>query len=85
LKDTVILPIKKKYLFENSRLLQPPKGRKELLIYMMVFKKKKKKKNSYNYSESKEEACCQSRVQPVGLMPGKTLRFFLFSDCEMKF
>ena len=26
LKDTVILPIKKKHLFENSRLLQPPKG-----------------------------------------------------------
>uniref|UniRef100_A0A5F9CH68 ATPase family AAA domain containing 1 n=1 Tax=Oryctolagus cuniculus TaxID=9986 RepID=A0A5F9CH68_RABIT len=25
LKDTVILPIKKKHLFENSRLLQPPK------------------------------------------------------------
>lgn len=40
LKDTVILPIKKKYLFENSRLLQPPKGRKEMLrIYMLVFKK----------------------------------------------
>ncbi|KAM6067163.1 outer mitochondrial transmembrane helix translocase isoform 2-T3 [Chlamydotis macqueenii] len=30
LKDTVILPIKKKYLFENSRLLQPPKG---VLLY----------------------------------------------------
>ncbi|KAB1270951.1 ATPase family AAA domain-containing protein 1, partial [Camelus dromedarius] len=28
LKDTVILPIKKKHLFENSRLLQPPKGMK---------------------------------------------------------
>ncbi|XP_030768874.1 ATPase family AAA domain-containing protein 1-like isoform X2 [Rhinopithecus roxellana] len=26
LKDTVILPIKKKHLFENSRLLQPSKG-----------------------------------------------------------
>lgn len=26
LKDTVILPIRKKHLFENSRLLQPPKG-----------------------------------------------------------
>ncbi|MBW03268.1 ATPase family AAA domain-containing protein 1, partial [Eschrichtius robustus] len=26
LKDTVILPIKKKHLFENSKLLQPPKG-----------------------------------------------------------
>uniref|UniRef100_A0A8C6W2M7 Outer mitochondrial transmembrane helix translocase n=1 Tax=Nannospalax galili TaxID=1026970 RepID=A0A8C6W2M7_NANGA len=30
LKDTVILPIKKKHLFENSRLLQPPKG---VLLY----------------------------------------------------
>lgn len=41
LKDTVILPIKKKYLFENSRLLQPPKGTKGMLwIYMLVFKTK---------------------------------------------
>lgn len=31
LKDTVILPIKKKYLFENSRLLQPPKGKKGIM------------------------------------------------------
>lgn len=31
LKDTVILPIKKKHLFENSRLLQPPKGKVYLL------------------------------------------------------
>uniref|UniRef100_A0A8C9GU23 Outer mitochondrial transmembrane helix translocase n=1 Tax=Piliocolobus tephrosceles TaxID=591936 RepID=A0A8C9GU23_9PRIM len=30
LKDTVILPIKKKHLFENSRRLQPPKG---VLLY----------------------------------------------------
>ncbi|XP_018082799.1 outer mitochondrial transmembrane helix translocase isoform X1 [Xenopus laevis] len=30
LKDTVILPIRKRYLFENSRLLQPPKG---VLLY----------------------------------------------------
>ncbi|XP_069467386.1 outer mitochondrial transmembrane helix translocase isoform X1 [Ambystoma mexicanum] len=30
LKDTVILPIQKKHLFENSRLLQPPKG---VLLY----------------------------------------------------
>uniref|UniRef100_A0A2K6U7U7 Outer mitochondrial transmembrane helix translocase n=1 Tax=Saimiri boliviensis boliviensis TaxID=39432 RepID=A0A2K6U7U7_SAIBB len=30
LKDTVILPIKKKHLFGNSRLLQPPKG---VLLY----------------------------------------------------
>uniref|UniRef100_A0A2K5MQ37 Outer mitochondrial transmembrane helix translocase n=1 Tax=Cercocebus atys TaxID=9531 RepID=A0A2K5MQ37_CERAT len=30
LKDTVILPIKKKHLLENSRLLQPPKG---VLLY----------------------------------------------------
>nr|XP_033798221.1 ATPase family AAA domain-containing protein 1 isoform X2 [Geotrypetes seraphini]XP_033798222.1 ATPase family AAA domain-containing protein 1 isoform X2 [Geotrypetes seraphini]XP_033798223.1 ATPase family AAA domain-containing protein 1 isoform X2 [Geotrypetes seraphini] len=30
LKDTVILPIRKKRLFENSRLLQPPKG---VLLY----------------------------------------------------
>ncbi|MEE6485511.1 hypothetical protein FKM82_014311 [Ascaphus truei] len=30
LKDTVILPIRKKHLFENSRLLQPPKG---VLLY----------------------------------------------------
>uniref|UniRef100_A0A8C6CN07 Outer mitochondrial transmembrane helix translocase n=1 Tax=Moschus moschiferus TaxID=68415 RepID=A0A8C6CN07_MOSMO len=30
LKDTVILPIKKKHLFENFRLLQPPKG---VLLY----------------------------------------------------
>lgn len=41
LKDTVILPIKKKYLFENSRLLQPPKGTKGMLrIYMLVLKTK---------------------------------------------
>ena len=26
LKDTVILPIQKRHLFEGSRLLQPPKG-----------------------------------------------------------
>uniref|UniRef100_A0A8C5GVA8 Outer mitochondrial transmembrane helix translocase n=1 Tax=Gouania willdenowi TaxID=441366 RepID=A0A8C5GVA8_GOUWI len=26
LKETVILPVQKKHLFENSRLLQPPKG-----------------------------------------------------------
>lgn len=40
LKDTVILPIKKKYLFENSRLLQPPKGKKGIMwwIYTLVFK-----------------------------------------------
>ncbi|KAM9324936.1 outer mitochondrial transmembrane helix translocase [Gastrophryne carolinensis] len=30
LQDTVILPIRKKHLFENSRLLQPPKG---VLLY----------------------------------------------------
>ncbi|XP_048843464.1 outer mitochondrial transmembrane helix translocase [Brienomyrus brachyistius] len=30
LKDTVILPIRKRHLFENSRLLQPPKG---VLLY----------------------------------------------------
>ncbi|KAJ6657758.1 hypothetical protein lerEdw1_001945, partial [Lerista edwardsae] len=30
LKDTVILPIRKKHLFHNSRLLQPPKG---VLLY----------------------------------------------------
>ncbi|XP_076856352.1 outer mitochondrial transmembrane helix translocase [Brachyhypopomus gauderio] len=30
LKDTVILPIKKRHLFEGSRLLQPPKG---VLLY----------------------------------------------------
>ncbi|KAL7990441.1 hypothetical protein Chor_013871 [Crotalus horridus] len=30
LKDTVILPIRKKHLFQNSRLLQPPKG---VLLY----------------------------------------------------
>ncbi|XP_043912241.1 outer mitochondrial transmembrane helix translocase isoform X2 [Protopterus annectens] len=30
IKDTVILPIKKKHLFEGSRLLQPPKG---VLLY----------------------------------------------------
>lgn len=28
LKDTVILPVQKRYLFEGSRLLQPPKGKK---------------------------------------------------------
>lgn len=27
LKDTVILPVQKRHLFEGSRLLQPPKGR----------------------------------------------------------
>lgn len=32
LKDTVILPIKKKHLFENSRLLQPPKGMLKVYI-----------------------------------------------------
>uniref|UniRef100_A0A2I3TAU7 ATPase AAA-type core domain-containing protein n=1 Tax=Pan troglodytes TaxID=9598 RepID=A0A2I3TAU7_PANTR len=32
LDETVILPIKKKHLFENSRLLQPPKGCGETLI-----------------------------------------------------
>lgn len=26
LKDTVILPVQKRHLFEGSRLLQPPKG-----------------------------------------------------------
>ncbi|XP_026869260.1 ATPase family AAA domain-containing protein 1-B [Electrophorus electricus] len=30
LKDTVILPVKKRHLFEGSRLLQPPKG---VLLY----------------------------------------------------
>lgn len=33
LKDTVILPIKKKHLFENSRLLQPPKG---MVVYVFA-------------------------------------------------
>lgn len=27
LKDTVILPVQKRHLFEGSRLLQPPKGK----------------------------------------------------------
>lgn len=36
LKDTVILPIKKKHLFENSRLLQPPKGNLKVSIYYSI-------------------------------------------------
>lgn len=45
LKDTVILPIKKKYLFENSRLLQPPKGSKDMLwVSVLVLKKQEQQK-----------------------------------------
>lgn len=36
LKDTVILPIKKKHLFENSRLLQPPKGMISIYICLSI-------------------------------------------------
>ncbi|ELK36151.1 ATPase family AAA domain-containing protein 1 [Myotis davidii] len=35
LKDTVILPIKKKHLFENSRLLQPPKAGERSYSYTL--------------------------------------------------
>lgn len=38
LKDTVILPIKKKHLFENSRLLQPPKGMVSICICLSIKK-----------------------------------------------
>lgn len=48
LKDTVILPIKKKYLFENSRLLQPPKGSKDMLwISVLVLKKQEQQKKTH--------------------------------------
>lgn len=42
LKDTVILPIKKKHLFENSRLLQPPKGMFSVCICLRIKRVKKK-------------------------------------------
>lgn len=30
LKETVILPVQKRHLFQGSRLLQPPKGQRHL-------------------------------------------------------
>lgn len=35
LKETVILPVQKRHLFQGSRLLQPPKGQKLIQISLV--------------------------------------------------
>lgn len=87
LKDTVILPIKKKYLFENSRLLQPPKGSKDMLwVSVLVLKKQEQqKKPTLELLRRDGGSGLVVSQSTTGLMPGKTLQFSLFHCHGSKF
>lgn len=91
LKDTVILPIKKKYLFENSRLLQPPKGRKGMWwIYTLVFKKQKvqfltKGRGSGLLGQSAPLGCCQGKPSGFPSSPALVKKFDLNNEATAGF